>query len=412
MSRLLLRRVLPAATFLAALFSLPLYYVHFLMHPADIEGPRICPLPETAEGILRLRLALPAGPYPDFGALAAFAERAGHRGLIADWAKGRTMPADQGSMFGLAPIMDWVDVGARGSVAAMKAAAARITDGRPNPYLLNPPLPPPNHNANARNTVLSSIMVPAMLVNGRVDALLSISPDNPVLHYNSDWGVRFLVSSGAMDKARALYHWQVQTTESRHLLRALIIGLGLAGDYAELDVLRREDEGRALTWWWATIDQIRPVHEALRRGDADTIENDVRSLEDDATKTEGLIVKRNVLTLVRSALLAFHLRRDDWLRAEAQLKFAQRGVYGRTAQEAWLAAAGIARKAGERGIAERWKAEAKSIFCASNPHHPDAKMGGVKYDVLRFLHLLYLHTASEEALLPGELVWQPALDLY
>ncbi len=326
-------------------------------------------------------------------------------------------------MFDLAPIMSWIEAGARGSIGDMKAAVARITDARPNPKVRisqwNPsgkPLPPPNHTGQARADVLHTIMVPAMLINGRVDEMLSIYTNDPVFYYGDDWGVRFLVSSGAMDKAYALYRRNTQNTQrtsGRFQLRALITGLEFAGNYEELDALRREDERReqspaSVALAWGMIDRIRPVHEALRRGDADTVEKDVRSLEDDATKTDGLRVKSlNELMLLRSALLAFHLRRGDWLRAEAQLKSATR-LYGHAAHEAWLAGAGVARKAKEREVAERWKAEAKSRFCASNPNHQDPKMGGVRSEVLRFLHLLYIHTASEEGLLPAEFAWQPA----
>jgi hypothetical protein len=97
MSRLV-RRILRVAAPLALLLALPAYLIYAMTHVPEIDGPKICPLPETAEGILKLRLALSAGIHPDFGPLAAWAQQAGHGAAIADWANGRIGPTAGGGV--------------------------------------------------------------------------------------------------------------------------------------------------------------------------------------------------------------------------------------------------------------------------------------------------------------------------
>jgi hypothetical protein len=321
-------------------------------------------------------------------------------------------------VFALTPLISWVELGARGSIPDMHAALAQITDARPNPRVRisqwNPdgkakPLPPPDHNAQARADVMTRIMVPAMVINGCIDEVLAAAANDKALSHGSEWELRYLLSRGEFDKAIAMYRARASRTQAIMDMRPILEGLASAGNYATLDALRLEMEARfpSFTSLWSTLDQMRSLRDALRRGDRAEAEAYVQSLEADPKNS-------NWLSIARGELIAHQLRAADWGRAEAQMARASgmdrpSYVSGRPPHEAWLMGADAARRAGNDAVAARWKAEAKARFCARNPNLQAPKIGGVNPDVLRFLQALYAYTAIEQGLLPDQpLMHQPA----
>jgi hypothetical protein len=177
------------------------------------EG-RICPLPKTSEGILRLRLAITEHVEPyEFAPLAAWAMRAGHGETLDRWAKGRNASANgTKTEFSLTPLTQWLALGRAASPPGLQETLASTVHAKVRPvtgdhkYFRNGVQvdPPPVDHAGGAQRAAMSLVIASMLVHGRhAEAIehfrLSQYPGERI------WHINFLIDAGELDQAIALY---------------------------------------------------------------------------------------------------------------------------------------------------------------------------------------------------------------